>query len=1556
MRYESRSDSHLGGWSSFWGLARPRRPRRPRSVPLRLEPLEDRITPSGGPTLSTLAPFNGTNGQDPYAALITDSSGNLYGTTQQGGTSNFGAVFELAKGSHMITTLASFNGTNGQYPYAGVIRDSSGNLYGTTYEGGASNSGTVFELAKGSGTITTLASFNGTNGSFPEAGLILDGSGNLYGTTGFGGASDDGTVFEVAHGSGTITTLASFNDANGRAPFGALILDSSGNLYGTTFNGGAFGGAGTVFELAKGSGTITTLASFNGTDGSNPIGALILDSSGNLYGTAELGGASSDGTVYELAHGSHTITTLASFNGSNGSFPQGSVIMDSSGNLYDTTAYGGASNFGTVFELAHGSHTITTLASFNGTNGQDPFGGVILGSSGNLYGTTQQGGASGDGAVFELAKGSGTITTLASFFNGTNGVYPLGGEILDGSGNLYGTTQQGGASNFGTVYELAHGSHTITTLASFDGTNGSSPEAGLTLDSSGNLYGTTAYGGPSGDGTVFELAHGSGTITALASFNGTNGTSPRTGVILDSSGNLYGTTAYGGAFQGPIGDGTVFELAHGSHTITTLASFNDTDGAYPGGGVILDTSGNLYGTTQEGGASDDGTVFELAHGSHTITTLASFNGTNGRELFGGVILDSSGNLYGTTQQGGASGDGAVFELAKGSGTITTLASFNGTNGLYPYVGLILDSSGNLYGTTPAGGASSDGTVFEVAHGSHTITTLASFNGTNGQSPYGGVILDSSGNLYGTTEHGGAFQGPFGGYGTVFELAKGSGTITTLASFNDDTAGANPFGGVIRDSSGNLYGTTFYGGASGDGTVFELAKGSGTITTLASFNDTDGAHPCGGVILDSSGNLYGTTEQGGASGDGTVFELAHGSHSITTLASFNGTNGASPLAGLILDGSGNLYGTTKQGGASSDGTVFELAHGSHTITTLASFNGTNGQYPYGGVILDSSGNLYGTTQEGGASGDGTVFELTHGSHTIATLASFNGTNGASPLAGLILDGSGNLYGTTKQGGASSDGTVFELAHGSHTITTLASFNGTNGQYPYGGVILDSSGNLYGTTEQGGASGDGTVFELIKGSGTITSLVSFNGSNGAYPSYGLIQDSSRNLYGTTYGGSASGDGTVFELKGAITQTDQWTGAHFAVDTNWSDGANWSLGTPPTTGQTALFTKNSSVKDFASTVNAGFTSSIGTLDIDSTWGGTITVNTALSVTGNFTLASGSFGGNGAVTIAGIASQWSGGQIDVGTGGFANTGTLTIAGTGTENLKGGTLTNIGTIDQTGAGTLQLGAGATLLNGSKGTYDIEAAVKITGGTITNAGTLEQTKGTGTSTISSALSNTGKLFVNTGTVDVSGKVTQVSGTTLTAGTWQVTGSSTVHSTLDITSAPSLTTVGSKAAVTLSGLNTTFANLAAVTTNQGIFSLLGGQSFTTKGSFTNSGKLTLGPGSTLTVKGNFTETAAGKLTVEIGGTNTSPTIGAISATGKITLAGSLSVTDTAKVIPAVGSVLTLLEDPGSGPISGTFTGLAEGSTIKITVGTTTITFKISYKGGSTGKSVTLKRIS
>ena len=388
--------------------------------------------------------------------------------------------------------------------------------------------------------------------------------------------------------------------------------------------------------------------------------------------------------------------------------------------------------------------------------------------------------------------------------------------------------------------------------------------------------------------------------------------------------------------------------------------------------------------------------------------------------------------------------------------------------------------------------------------------------------------------------------------------------TVLHSFGNGSDGQNPYyGSLIFDTVGNLYGTTANGGIHGYGTAFELSpNGSGdwTETVLHSFGNPatqDGASPYGGLILDSDGNLYGTTAGGGIHGGGTVFELSpngSGGWTEAVLHSFGGgTDGAGPLAGMIFDAAGNLYGTTANGGihpCNSDGcgTVFELlpnGSGGWTETVLHSFGNPatqDGSFPFAGLIFDAAGNLYGTTAGGGIHGFGTAFQLSPregGGYTETVVHSFGNpatSDGVSPVAGLVFDAAGNLYGTTEYGGVNVVGTMFELSpngSGGWTETVLHNFNddGTHGAYPFASVILDSAGNLYGTSYGGGIYDAGTAFELSPREGggwTETGLQSFGrGTDGSFPYAGLIFDAAGNLYGTTYSGGIHGDGTLFEI---------------------------------------------------------------------------------------------------------------------------------------------------------------------------------------------------------------------------------------------------------------------------------------------------------------------------------------------------------------------------------------------------------------------------------------------
>jgi uncharacterized repeat protein (TIGR03803 family) len=418
-----------------------------------------------------------------------------------------------------------------------------------------------------------------------------------------------------------------------------------------------------------------------------------------------------------------------------------------------------------------------------------------------------------------------------------------------------------------------------------------------------------------------------------------------------------------------------------AQTETVLFNFNNKSAGYaPAAGLIFDAHGNLYGATTGGGANGVyGAVFELSPaegGGWTEKILHSFNGKDGYAPQFSLIFDSAGNLYGTTLYGGlptkncSKGCGIVFELTPTTGggwKEKVLHNFNGPDGLNPSSGLIFDAAGNLYGMTALGGHGECiygtgyppgcGTVFELTptvSGNWAERRLHDFSndGQDGTDPYGGLSFDASGNLYGTTSLGGSGYCLGGqiqhdvGCGTVFELtptvSRGWAENILYNFTGNDVDGQNPNAGVILDAGGNLYGTTFFGGAGGlclndiadCGIVYELSPSVGgpwTETVLHSFSlsYTDGENPSGPLIFDASGNLYGTTYAGGAYGfSGTVFELtpaAGGTWNEAILHSFGNplTDGHYPNAGVIFDAAGNLYGTTAAGGTHDDGTVLEI---------------------------------------------------------------------------------------------------------------------------------------------------------------------------------------------------------------------------------------------------------------------------------------------------------------------------------------------------------------------------------------------------------------------------------------------------------------------------------------------------------------------------------------------------------------------------------------------------------------------------------------------------------
>lgn len=359
-----------------------------------------------------------------------------------------------------------------------------------------------------------------------------------------------------------------------------------------------------------------------------------------------------------------TYTTLHSFDGTDGSQPlYAPLLQASNGNLYGTTSIGGAHTDGTVFQITT-SGTLTTLHNFNRfnpTDGSEPYGGLIQARDGNLYGTTTGGGSHNSGTVFKITT-SGTLKLLGSLNYAVDGAIPYAGVVQATNGSFYGTTTEGELGQ-GTVYEITSFGQ-ITAVYNF-AANGVQPIAPVIQASNGNFYGTAYTDGAFGCGTIFEVTL-NGAFTLLHNFTGGDGCFPYGALVQGSDGNLYGTATAGGAHNG-FNAGTFFNITP-TGTFTLLHVFDRTDGAGPEGALVQATDGNFYGTTYAGGASGKGTVFKVTP-SGTVTTLYSFcpqSGCfDGSNPIAGLVQASNGTFYGTTFSGGSENDGTVFSLSTG---------------------------------------------------------------------------------------------------------------------------------------------------------------------------------------------------------------------------------------------------------------------------------------------------------------------------------------------------------------------------------------------------------------------------------------------------------------------------------------------------------------------------------------------------------------------------------------------------------------------------------------------------------------------------------------------------------------------------------------------------------------------------------------------------------------------------------------------------------------------------------------------------------------------------
>lgn len=695
-------------------------------------------------------------------------------------------------------------------------------------------------------------------------------------------------------------------------PQAELLQDLDGSWYGMTRYGGSLG-YGAIFKLST-NGQLTTLVSFDGSSGNAPLGGLVRATDGYFYGTTSSGPGNNAGTVFKVTTNG-VFSTVFTFAGTNGGSPSGTLLLAADGGLYGTTAKGGAYGYGTVFKVVTNG-MMSTLASFSTTNGTSHGGGLVQGRDGYLYGTGW-GGAANYGSVFRVST-NGVLTNLTLLLSAI-GSTPQGTMIQASDGSFYGTACSGGANSRGTVFKVTPNG-VPSNLASFDYSKGSNPQAGLLEGEDGAFYGTASAGGAYGCGTLFKVTT-NGVLTALLSLNHTNGDSPRAQLMRGQDGGYYGTTFNGGvtATNGSTGSGTVFR-SKPDGSLTLLASLDNNDAGSPNSGLMLGSDGAFYGTTYSGGAHACGSVFRVDTNGARSSWSFSTTGNSGNYPEAGLVEGPDQSFYGTTYWGGATqssgsyGEGTVFKLSANRGLETVVSFARAQNGANLETELILGSDGAFYGATVLNAVDDNGALFRLT--TNGATPLASFAGTNGAYP--SALAEGTNHiLYGITWGGGTSS-----QGTVFSVTT-NGVLSSVFSFSGATTGSGP-SGWVRSRDGNFYGTVQGGGAFLKGTVFRLTTG-GELTLLALFDGANGNGP-GNLMEASDGNFYGTTAYGGVAatngawGYGTVFRMTRGG-ALCTLASF----GSYVWEGSLVEGhDGCLYGTTRYGGDGGSGSIYRLA--------------------------------------------------------------------------------------------------------------------------------------------------------------------------------------------------------------------------------------------------------------------------------------------------------------------------------------------------------------------------------------------------------------------------------------------------------------------------------------------------------------------------------------------------------------------------------------------------------------------------------------------------------
>jgi uncharacterized repeat protein (TIGR03803 family) len=703
----------------------------------------------------------------PVSTLVEDNAGVLYGASSGGGLYGKGTLFRLNRDGTGLRDIYDFQTNTPSYLHFGQ----DGRLYVTTSSDGTNGCGTVFRINVDGSSPEILHRFGeiAGDGKNPLA-PVIEADGFLWGTTSKGGSIwSGGTVFKMAADGTGYQVIWNFNgnSTDPWGPAGAVLDGGDGWLYGTTEGGGTNFNWGTAYRLAKDGSSAQLLHSFTsntGTGAGMPIGTLLTDDNGFLWGVT-------DSIIFRMNRTGSAFQFIACFTSLNsaGYGPRGGMVKGSDGLFYGLTQYGGNYTQGTLYRFRPSTFTVTWLISF-GSQERNPNYELLAASDGYMYGTTSENFLGGPNRVFRFDANASQKATIVEFGITDQLVSPRGGVVETAGGTLLGLATSGGANNAGGVYSVDPASSNYQSLALLSITGGGPylNYGPLLMASDGYIYGTSASGGTSGNGTVFQMDASGSWLQPLWTFSSgaTDGRILYAGLTEGADGYLYGATATGGSGT----NGTVFRITKSGGDFTILHHFGvlAQDGKRPRAGLWADADGWFYGTTELGGLAATGTVYRIqADGNYQVLHHFTGSTNDGCRPYGDLIRATNGFLYGTCREGGLTGDGTLFRISSDGTSYAVVHAFNNAQneGRYPQSRLIPAGSEGLYGVTTAGGTSNGGTLFRIGLDGSYFTILHAFGSVTGDgNEPNPLTATQDGALTGATRLGGKWN-----KGTVFRV-------------------------------------------------------------------------------------------------------------------------------------------------------------------------------------------------------------------------------------------------------------------------------------------------------------------------------------------------------------------------------------------------------------------------------------------------------------------------------------------------------------------------------------------------------------------------------------------------------------------------------------------------------------------------------------------------------------------------------------------------------------------------------------------------------------------